>query len=60
LFDNEKDPLSELKDTVPKLDSSSREMLLTYAAGMIAQKELQERKNAADDNKNSPVNGDAV
>lgn len=39
-----KDALSELKETVPKLDNSSREMLLSYAAGMIAQKKLEEKK----------------
>lgn len=44
MSDMKKDALSELKETVPKLDNSSREMLLSYAAGMIAQKKLEEKK----------------
>lgn len=45
-----KDALSELKETVPKLDNSSREMLLSYAAGMIAQKKLEEKKAVGERN----------
>ena len=40
----DKDSLTELREVVPKLDNSSREMLLSYAAGMIAQKKLEEKK----------------
>lgn len=54
MSDMKKDALSELKETVPKLDNSSREMLLSYAAGMIAQKKLEEKK-AVGDLGNAPI-----
>lgn len=44
MSEKDKDSLTELREVVPKLDNSSREMLLSYAAGMIAQKKLEEKK----------------
>lgn len=44
MLGKDKDSLTELREVVPKLDNSSREMLLSYAAGMIAQKKLEEKK----------------
>ena len=49
MSEKDKDSLTELREVVPKLDNSSREMLLTYAAGMIAQKKLEEKKAVAND-----------
>lgn len=48
MSEKDKDSLTELREVVPKLDNSSREMLLSYAAGMIAQKKLEEKKAVVD------------
>lgn len=48
MSEKDKDSLTELREVVPKLDNSSREMLLSYAAGMIAQKKLEEKKAVGD------------
>lgn len=54
MSEKDKDSLTELREVVPKLDNSSREMLLSYAAGMIAQKKLEEKK-AVGDLGNAPI-----
>lgn len=54
MSEKDKDSLTELREVVPKLDNSSREMLLSYAAGMIAQKKLEEKK-AVGDLGNEPI-----
>ncbi|WP_195540558.1 hypothetical protein [Eubacterium maltosivorans] len=50
MSEKDKDSLTELREVVPKLDNSSREMLLSYAAGMIAQKKLEEKKAVGERN----------
>ena len=50
MSEKDKDSLTELREVVPKLDNSSREMLLSYAAGMIAQKKLEEKKAVSERN----------
>lgn len=62
MSEKDKDSLTELREVVPKLDNSSREMLLSYAAGMIAQKKLEEKKAVGErgnlsNNKNSIESG---
>lgn len=41
---NKRESVEKICKVVPTLDSSSREVLLAYAAGMAAQKELLKKK----------------
>lgn len=45
---NEQKAASKICEIIPVLDNKEHEMLLSYAAGMIAQKKLEERKAAVD------------
>ncbi len=51
---NEKKTVAKICDIIPVLDREEHEMLLTYAAGMIAQKKLEEKK-AVGDLGNAPI-----
>lgn len=46
---NEQKAASKICEIIPVLDNKEHEMLLTYAAGMIAQKKLEEKKAVAND-----------
>lgn len=41
---NEQKAASKICEIIPVLDNKEHEMLLSYAAGMIAQKKLEEKK----------------
>lgn len=59
---NEQKAASKICEIIPVLDNKEHEMLLSYAAGMIAQKKLEEKKTVGDrgnlsNNKNSIESG---
>lgn len=45
---NEQKAASKICEIIPVLDNKEHEMLLSYAAGMIAQKKLEEKKAVGD------------
>lgn len=51
---NEQKAASKICEIIPVLDNKEHEMLLSYAAGMIAQKKLEEKK-AVGDLGNKPI-----
>ena len=47
---NEQKAASKICEIIPVLDNKEHEMLLSYAAGMIAQKKLEEKKAVGERN----------